>query len=141
MVEISNDYRAKLVESVAEFDDELLERFFEDPESITIDQMLTVIRKATISGAIVPMLCGSAFKNKGIQHLLDAVCSFLPSPLDKGEIKGVEYDDSDVEIIRHADVNEPLAALAFKIATDPYVGRLCFIRVYSGKITAGDSCI
>ena len=139
MKEISDEYRAKLVESVAEFDDELLEKFFEDPESITVDQMLTVIRKATISGAIIPMICGSAFKNKGVQRLLDAVCSFLPSPLDKGEIVGVEYDDPDVEIIRHADVNEPLAALAFKIATDPYVGRLCFIRVYSGKITAGDS--
>jgi elongation factor G len=100
--------------------------------------MLTVIRKATISMSIIPMMCGSAFKNKGVQHLLDAVCAFLPSPMDKGEIVGKEYDE-DVEIIRHADVNEPLAALAFKIATDPYVGRLCFIRVYSGKITAGDS--
>ncbi|MDO8927359.1 MAG: elongation factor G [Bacteroidota bacterium] len=138
MVEISEEYRAKLVEAVAEFDDELLEKFFEDPESITVEQMLTVIRKATISGAIIPMMCGSAFKNKGVQRLLDAVCSFLPSPLDKGDIVGVEYNDTE-EVIRHADVNEPLAALAFKIATDPYVGRLCFIRVYSGKITAGDT--
>ncbi|HZL09878.1 MAG TPA: elongation factor G [Prolixibacteraceae bacterium] len=138
MVEISNEYRAKLVESVAEFDDDLLERFFEAPESITTEQMLTVIRKATISGSILPMMCGSAFKNKGVQRLLDAVCSFLPSPLDKGDIVGREYNGED-EIIRHADVKEPLSALAFKIATDPYVGRLCFIRVYSGKITAGDS--
>ena len=139
MKEISEEYRAKLVESVAEHDDELLERFFEDPDSITPEHLNEVIRKATISGSIIPMMCGSAFKNKGVQRLLDAVCSFLPSPLDKGDITGVEYDDSDIEIIRHADVNEPLAALAFKIATDPYVGRLCFIRVYSGKITAGDS--
>ena len=139
MLELANEYRAKLVEAVAEFDDELLEKFFEDPNSITADQMLPVIRKATISGVIIPMMCGSAFKNKGVQHLLDAVCAFLPSPLDKGDITGVEYDDDEVEIIRHADVNEPLAALAFKIATDPYVGRLCFIRVYSGKIAAGDS--
>src|SRR5665648_539133 len=138
MVEISNEYRAKLVESVAEFDDDLLERFFEAPESITTEQMLTVIRKATISGSILPMMCGSAFKNKGVQRLLDAVCSFLPSPLDKGDIVGREYNGED-EIIRHADVKEPLSALAFKIPTDPYVGRLCFIRVYSGKITAGDS--
>ncbi|MGE5448210.1 MAG: elongation factor G [Bacteroidales bacterium] len=139
MVEIANEYRAKLVEAVAEHDDALLEKFFEDPDSITAEQMIEVIRKATISMSIIPMLCGSAFKNKGIQHLLDAVCQFLPSPLDKGEIVGVDYDDKDAEVIRHSDVNEPLAALAFKIATDPYVGRLCFIRVYSGKITAGDT--
>jgi len=138
MKDQAEEYRAKLVESVAEHDDELLEKFFDDPDSITVDQMLEVIRKATISGSIVPMMCGSAFKNKGVQRLLDAVCSFLPSPLDKGEIKGVEFN-GDEEIIRHADVNEPLTALAFKIATDPYVGRLCFIRVYSGRINAGDS--
>ena len=138
MKEQAEEYRAKLVESVAEYDDELLEKFFDDPDSITVDQMLDVIRKATIAGAIVPMMCGSAFKNKGIQRLLDAICSFLPSPLDKGEIKGVEYN-GDEEIIRHADVTEPLTALAFKIATDPYVGRLCFIRVYSGRINAGDT--
>lgn len=137
-VEQAEEYRAKLIEAVAEHDDELLEKFFEDPESITVDQMLDVIRKATIAGSIVPMMCGSAFKNKGVQRLLDAICAFLPSPLDKGEIKGVEYN-GDEEIIRHADVNEPLTALAFKIATDPYVGRLCFIRVYSGRINAGDS--
>ena len=138
MKEISDEYRAKLVEAVAEFDDELLEKFFEDPDSITVDQMLEVIRKATISGAIVPMMCGSAFKNKGVQRLLDAVCSFLPSPLDKGDIIATEYNDT-AEVIRHADVNEPVTALAFKIATDPYVGRLCFIRVYSGRINAGET--
>jgi len=134
----AEEYRAKLVEAVAEHDDALLEKFFEDPDSITVEQMLEVIRKATIAGSIIPMMCGSAFKNKGVQHLLDAVCAFLPSPLDKGEIVGTEYGDT-TEIVRHADVKEPLAALAFKIATDPYVGRLCFIRVYSGKITAGDT--
>ncbi len=138
MIEQADEYRAKLIEAVAEHDDELLEKFFEDPESITVDQMLDVIRKATIAGSIVPMMCGSAFKNKGVQRLLDAICAFLPSPLDKGEIRGVEYN-GDEEIVRHADVNEPLTALAFKIATDPYVGRLCFIRVYSGRINAGDA--
>jgi elongation factor G len=138
MREQADEYRAKLVEAVAEFDDELLEKFFDDPDSITVDQMLEVIRKATIAGSIVPMMCGSAFKNKGVQRLLDAICAFLPSPLDKGEIKGIEYN-GDEEIIRQADVSEPLTALAFKIATDPYVGRLCFIRVYSGRINAGDS--
>lgn len=138
MVEISNEYRGKLVEAIAEHDDELLEKFFDDPDSITADQLLGVIRKATIAGSIVPMMCGSAFKNKGVQRLLDAVCSFLPSPLDKGEIIGTEYNGDD-QIVRHADVKEPLTALAFKIATDPYVGRLCFLRVYSGKIDAGDS--
>jgi elongation factor G len=138
MQEQADEYRAALVEAVAEYDDALLEKFFEDPDSITVDQMLEVIRKATIAGSIVPMMCGSAFKNKGVQRLLDAICSFLPSPMDKAEIKGVEFN-GDEEIIRHADVNEPLTALAFKIATDPYVGRLCFIRVYSGRINAGDT--
>jgi elongation factor G len=138
MREISDEYRAKLVEAVAEHDDELLERFFEDPDSITPDHLNDVIRKATISGSIVPMMCGSAFKNKGVQRLLDAVCSFLPSPLDKGDIVATEYNDT-AEVIRHADVNEPVTALAFKIATDPYVGRLCFIRVYSGRINAGET--
>jgi elongation factor G len=136
--EQADEYRAKLVEAVAEHDDVLLEKFFDDPDSITADQMLAVIRKATIAGSIVPMMCGSAFKNKGIQRLLDAICAYLPSPLDKGEIKGIEYN-GDEEIIRHSDSEEPLTALAFKIATDPYVGRLCFLRVYSGRINAGDS--
>ena len=138
MKEISDEYRGKLVEAVAEHDDELLERFFDDPDSITPDHLNDVIRKATISGSIVPMMCGSAFKNKGVQRLLDAVCSFLPSPLDKGDIIATEYNDT-AEVIRHADVNEPVTALAFKIATDPYVGRLCFIRVYSGRINAGET--
>ncbi len=138
MVEQANEYRAKLIEAVAELDDALLERFFEDPDSITPDEMLDVIRRATIEGIIVPMMCGSSFKNKGVQRLLDAVCAFLPSPLDKEDVKGTE-PGLDGVISRKADVNEPVAALAFKIATDPFVGRLCFIRVYSGRINAGDT--
>ena len=138
LVEQANEYRAKLVEAVAELDDNLLERFFEDPNSITVDEMHEVIRKATIEGVIVPMMCGSAFKNKGVQRLLDAVCEYLPSPLDKGEIIGVE-PRTGKELIRHSDESEPLTALAFKIATDPFVGRLCFIRVYSGRLEAGST--
>lgn len=136
MVEMAEEWRGKLVESVAEVDDELLERYFEDSESITKDEMLAVIRKATISGVIIPMMCGSAFKNKGVQRLLDSVCAFLPSPLDNGHVTGVN-PWNDKEETRNADVNEPLAALAFKIATDPFVGRLAYIRVYSGKIDGG----
>ncbi len=134
----ANEYREQLVEAVAEQDDELMERFFEDPDSITADEMHAVIRKATISGDIVPMMCGSAFKNKGVQRLLDAVCEYLPSPLDNGNITGTDPQTGEEEK-RNADVEEPLAALAFKIATDPYVGRLCFVRVYSGKLEAGGS--
>ena len=138
--EQANEWKEKLVESVAEVDDEILERYFDDPESITKDEMLTVIRRATIQGIIIPMMCGSAFKNKGVQRLLDAVCSFLPSPLDKGEIKGIN-PDTEEETSRVADVEQPLVALAFKIATDPYVGRLCYLRVYSGKIDAGEQVL
>jgi elongation factor G len=130
------EWREKLVESVAELDDELLERFFEDPESITPEEMKGVIRRATIEGMIVPMMCGSAFKNKGVQRLLDAVCAFLPNPLDKKEIGGHE-PGTEKRIIRKADADEPLAALAFKIATDPFVGRLAYLRIYSGKIESG----
>jgi len=139
MVEQAQEWREKLVEAVAEQDDSLMERFFEDPNSITEDEMIDVIRKATISGVIIPMLCGSAFKNKGVQRLLDAVCMYLPSPLDKGELKGRDVDYPDEVVIRKADADEPLAALAFKIATDPYVGRLTFVRVYSGKLEGGGS--
>ncbi len=136
LIEIAEEWRGKLVESVAEVDDELLERYFEDPDSITKDEMLSVIRKATISGVIIPMMCGSAFKNKGVQRLLDSVCAFLPSPLDSGQVTGIN-PWTDKEETRTADVDQPLAALAFKIATDPFVGRLAFIRVYSGKIDGG----
>ncbi len=130
------EWRGKLIEAVAEHDDALLERYFEDPDSITKDEMLAVIRKATIEMTITPVLCGSAFKNKGVQRLLDSIIAFLPSPLDVGNIKGIN-PKNDEEVERKPDANEPLAALAFKIATDPYVGRLAFLRVYSGKIDAG----
>ncbi|MDA3818697.1 MAG: elongation factor G [Prolixibacteraceae bacterium] len=137
MIEQANEWREKLVESVAEQDEDLMERFFEDSDSITKEQMLDVIRKATQSGAIIPMMCGSAFKNKGVQRLLDAICAFLPSPLDKGTVTGLDVDDEEIELKRKPDVDEPTSALAFKIATDPYVGRLTFVRVYSGKLESG----
>ncbi|MFV0591107.1 MAG: elongation factor G [Draconibacterium sp.] len=138
MIEVAEEWKEKLVESVAEVDDHIMERYFEDPDSITKEEMLAVIRRATLEGVIIPMLCGSAFKNKGVQRLLDAVCEFLPSPLDKGEITGIN-PDTDKEVVRTANADEPLAALAFKIATDPFVGRLAYIRVYSGTLHAGDS--
>jgi len=136
----AEEWKEKLVESVAEVDDAIMERYFEDPDSITKEEMMAVIRRATLDGVIIPMMCGSAFKNKGVQRLLDAVCEFLPSPLDKGEIVGT-HPQTKEEIKRTADPNEPLAALAFKIATDPFVGRLAYIRVYSGKIEAGSSVL
>ncbi len=137
MVETAAEWREKMIEAVAEYDDELMERYFEDPDSITVDEIKTVVRKAVVDMSIVPMLCGSAFKNKGVQRLLDAVCAFLPGPLDNGAAEGCDVDDPEKVIVRQADENEPMSALAFKIATDPYVGRLCFFRVYSGVIPAG----
>ncbi len=132
----AEEWRGKLIEAVAEHDDALLERYFEDPDSITKEEMLAVIRKATIEMTITPVLCGSAFKNKGVQRLLDSIVAFLPSPLDVGSVKGIN-PKNDETVERKPDASEPLAALAFKIATDPYVGRLAFLRVYSGKIEAG----
>ena len=140
LMEQAEEWKEKLVESVAEVDDAIMERYFEDPDSITKEEMLTVIRRATIQGVIIPMMCGSAFKNKGVQRLLDSVCAFLPSPLDSGDVKGIN-PWTDKEEKRTADVEEPLAALAFKIATDPFVGRLAYIRVYSGKIDAGSQVL
>ena len=136
LVEEANEWRASLVEAVAEQDEELMERFFEDPDSITEAELYAVIRKATISMEIVPMLCGSAFKNKGVQRLLDAMILYLPSPLDIDAIEGI-VPGTDEVISRQPSVDEPLAALAFKIATDPFVGRLAFTRIYSGSIDAG----
>ena len=130
------EWRQKLIESVAEYDDELLEKFFEDPDSITKDEMLEAVRKAVIDMSFSPVLCGSAFKNKGVQSVLDAVCAFLPSPLDLPPVEGINPDNDKPET-RNADINEPFSALAFKIATDPFVGRLCFFRVYSGKLESG----
>ncbi|MBR5168458.1 MAG: elongation factor G [Salinivirgaceae bacterium] len=140
LVETANEYRAKLIESVAELDDTLLERFFEDPDSITVDEIKSVIRRATIEQMIVPVLCGSAFKNKGIQRLLDAVAAFLPSPVDVPAVVGTN-PSTEGEEDRKVDAKEPFCGLAFKIATDPYVGRLCFIRVYSGVLSAGDTVL
>ena len=131
------EWREKLVEAVAETNDELMEKFFEDPDSITEAEMLAAIREATINMSIQPVMCGSAFKNKGVQTMLDGVMAFLPSPLDKGAVEGHDIDDEEIKIKREPNVEEPFAALAFKIATDPYVGRLCFFRCYSGKLDAG----
>jgi elongation factor G len=136
MVDEVNEWREKLIEAVAEYNDDLLERFFDDPDSITKDEILDTIRKATIDMSIVPVLCGASFKNKGIQRLLDAVVSFLPSPLDIGAVTGT-HPDSGKELIRNPESKEPFCGLAFKIATDPYVGRLAFIRVYSGQLPSG----
>ncbi len=134
--ETVDEWRQKLVESVAEYDDELLEKFFEDPESITKEEMMEAIRKAVIDMSFSPVLCGSAFKNKGVQAVLDAVCAYLPSPMDLPPVEGTN-PKTDEAVTREADVSQPFSALAFKIATDPFVGRLCFFRVYSGKLPAG----
>ena len=129
-------YRANLIEAVAEYDDNLLEKFFDNPDSITEDEIHEALRKAAQDMSIIPMVCGSAFKNKGVQFLLDCVCRYLPSPEDKEAIVGTNPDDNS-EISRKPTVSEPFSALAFKIATDPYVGRLAFFRVYSGRLDAG----
>ncbi|MBK8491231.1 MAG: elongation factor G [Saprospirales bacterium] len=136
LVDTVKEYRAKLLESVAEYDESLLEKFFDDPDSITEDEIRNAIRKAVIDMAIIPVFCGSAFKNKGVQAVLDAVCWALPSPLDVDAVRGIN-PKTDAEEIRRPSVDEPFAALAFKIATDPYVGRLAFMRVYSGFLDAG----
>ncbi len=129
-------YRAALIEAVAEYDETLMEKFFEDEDSITEDEVHTALRAAVMDMSIIPMVCGSSFKNKGVQFMLDAVCRYLPSPLDKEGIIGTN-PDTDEEVIRKPDVKEPFAALAFKIATDPFVGRLAFFRAYSGRLDAG----
>jgi elongation factor G len=129
-------WRAQLIEAVAEYDDKLMEKFFEDPETITEGEIHEAIRKATIDMTIVPMLCGSSFKNKGVQTMLDCVVRYLPSPLDIDAIRGT-HPDTGEEISRKPDAKEPFAALAFKIMTDPFVGRLAFFRCYSGKLDAG----
>jgi elongation factor G len=136
LVETVDEWRQKLVESVAEYDDEILEKFFDAPGSITSEEMMTAIRKAVIDLSFSPVLVGSAFKNKGIQALLDAVCQYLPSPLDLPPVKGFN-PDNEKEETREPDADKPFSALAFKIATDPFVGRLCFFRTYSGKLNAG----
>ncbi|MBS1606626.1 MAG: elongation factor G [Bacteroidetes bacterium] len=136
MVEEAQEWRAKLVEAVAEYDDKLMEKFFEDPNSITEEEMHEAIRKATLDLSIVPMMCGSSFKNKGVQTALDAVCRYLPSPVDIEDTHGTDPNTGET-LIRKPNAKEPFAALAFKIMTDPFVGRLAFFRCYSGHLDAG----
>ncbi|MDD3078426.1 MAG: elongation factor G [Paludibacter sp.] len=137
LVAEAEEWRDKMLEIIAEHDDAVMEKYFDDPSTITEEEINRAIRKATLSMEINPMICGSSFKNKGVQTMLDAVCAYLPSPLDTPEIVGTDPRDPEKQIVRHPVVSEPLTALAFKIATDPYVGRLCFFRVYSGKLDAG----
>ncbi|MBP1616697.1 MAG: elongation factor [Bacteroidetes bacterium] len=132
----AEEWREKMLEQVAECDETLMEKFFDDPSTITEDEILVALRKGTLNMQINPMLCGSSFKNKGVQPLLDAVSKFLPSPVDTEAIEGID-PRTDEKIVRHPNPDEPLCALAFKIATDPFVGRLCFFRVYSGELPAG----
>ena len=136
MKEEARKYRALLIEEVASYDENLLEKFMEDEDSITEEEVHSALRAAVMDMAIIPMICGSAFKNKGVQFLLDAVCRYLPSPMDKEGIIGTNPDTGEEEL-RKPDVKEPFAALAFKIATDPFVGRLAFFRAYSGRLDAG----
>ncbi len=132
----AEEWRNKLIEEVASVDDALMEKFFEDPDSITPEELIAAIRTATMQMQVVPMLCGSSFHNKGVQHLLDAVMAYLPSPLDVPAIEGVNPKTEETEV-RNATEDDPFCGLAFKIATDPFVGRLAFVRVYSGKLDAG----
>ena len=133
----AEEWRDKMLETLAETDEVLMEKYFDDPSQITVDEIKAAIRKATISMQVNPMICGSSFKNKGVQTLLDSVCAYLPSPEDAGAVEGHAVGDPDEILTREPSADAPMAALAFKIATDPYVGRLCFFRVYSGEIPAG----
>jgi elongation factor G len=143
MLEEVKEYRSILIEAVADYDENLLEKFMEDENSITEEEINIALRAAVMDMAIIPMIAGSSFKNKGVQFMLDAVCKYLPSPMDKEGIEGIHPDDAELleedqtKIIRKPDVKEPFAALAFKIATDPFVGRLAFFRAYSGRLDAG----
>ncbi|MFL2571285.1 MAG: elongation factor G [Parvicellaceae bacterium] len=136
VIDEARELRGELLEAVAEFDDTLLEKYFEDENSLTEREILDALREATISGKVVPMMCGSAFKNKGVQTMLDMVMEILPSPLDIEAITGID-PNTDEEISRQPSIDEPFSSLAFKIATDPFVGRLCFTRAYSGKLDSG----
>ncbi len=136
MLEEATEWREKLLEAVSEYDDKLMEKFFDDPTTITEREILDALRKAVIDMKIVPMLCGSSFKNKGVQTMLDLVMELLPSPMDKEGVTGIN-PDTGAEIVRKPSVDEPFTALAFKIATDPFVGRLAFMRAYSGRLDAG----
>ena len=136
VLEEATEYREKLLEAVAEFDDNLMEKYFVDPQSLTEREILDALRQATITGKVVPMMCGTAFKNKGVQSMLDMVMEILPSPLDVDGITGIN-PKTDLPVTRQPSFDEPFAGLAFKIATDPFVGRLCFVRAYSGVLPAG----
>jgi elongation factor G len=136
IIDEARQLRSELLEAVAEFDENLMEKFFEDENSLTEREILDALRQATIAGKVVPMMCGSSFKNKGVQAMLDMVMEILPSPLDVDAITGTN-PKNDQEVTRQPSYDEPFAALAFKIATDPFVGRLCFVRAYSGKLEAG----
>jgi len=136
MLDEANEYREKLLEAVSEYDDNLMMKFFDDPSSITEREILDALRQACLDHKIVPMVCGSSFKNKGVQTMLDLVMELMPSPLDKDNIVGTNPDTGE-EVVRKPDYKEPFTALAFKIATDPFVGRLAFARVYSGVLNAG----
>ena len=140
LLEQAEEYHQKLIESVAESDEALMEKFFEG-EELTVEEINAAIRKATINCTMNPVLCGTSYRNKGVQPLLDAVVEYMPSPLDIPAIKGVDPDDPEKELVRHPSDDEPFSALAFKIMTDPYVGRLAFFRVYSGTIEAGKSVL
>jgi elongation factor G len=136
MMEEAKEYREKLLEAVAEFDETLMEKYFEDPSSIKEQEVLNALRQACIANKVVPMVCGSSFKNKGVQTMLDLVMELLPSPLDKDNIIGTNPNTGE-QVVRKPDAKEPFCALAFKIATDPFVGRLCYFRTYSGRLDAG----
>ena len=141
MKELAAKYRTELVEHVAEMDEDLMEKYFEEGEdAITVDEIKKVIRKSTIANSMVPVCCGTAYRNMGVQPLLDAIVDYMPAPTDVESIKGVN-PDTDEEEFRHSSDDEPFSALAFKIATDPFVGKICFFRVYSGKIAAGTPCL
>ncbi len=140
MKEEAEEWRMKLIEACAEMDDSILERYLDNHESITSDELMAVLRRETVEGVIVPVFCGAAFKNKGVQRLINGVMAYLPSPVDVGAVKGTDPRDEKEET-RDPDAGEPFAALAFKIATDPYMGRLVFMRVYSGTLNAGDTVL
>ena len=141
MKELAAKYRTELVEHVAEMDEELMEKYFEEGEdAITVDEIKKVIRKSTIANSMVPVCCGTAYRNMGVQPLLDAIVDYMPAPTDVDSIKGVNPDTEEEEF-RHSSDDEPFSALAFKIATDPFVGKICFFRVYSGQIAAGTPCL
>jgi len=137
MVSEAEEWRDKMLETLANIDDALMEKYFENPSTITEEEIYAVLRKGTLTMRINPMLLGSSFKNKGVQPLLDAACAYLPSPVDAAAIEGTDPDDSERKLTRKPSADEPFCALAFKIATDPFVGRLCFFRIYSGELEAG----